>query len=77
VSTSEILSELAKLTPAERQEVRQRLAELDGDNWLDDGLLTGAEKALIEQRLNDHVRNPGTAIPWAVAEERLKIRYGA
>jgi hypothetical protein len=31
MSKSDILQELPKLTPEERQEVRLRLAELDGD----------------------------------------------
>jgi hypothetical protein len=30
MSTTEILNELAKLTPAEREEIVRRLAELDG-----------------------------------------------
>lgn len=30
MSTTEILNELAKLTPAEREEIARRLAELDG-----------------------------------------------
>jgi hypothetical protein len=40
MSKSDILLELPNLTPEERQEVRLRLAELDGDDWLDDGVMT-------------------------------------
>jgi hypothetical protein len=36
MSKTEILEELPKLTKTERQEIRLRLAELDGDDWLDD-----------------------------------------
>ena len=36
MSKTEILEELPKLTKMERQEIRLRLAELDGDDWLDD-----------------------------------------
>ncbi len=64
MSKTEILQELPKLTPAERQEVRLRLAELDGDDWLDEGVLTDAEKALIAERFRDLEANPQTSIPW-------------
>ena len=36
MSKSEILAELPRLSAKERQEIRLRLAELDGDGW-DDG----------------------------------------
>ena len=71
MSKTEILQELPQLTPEERQEVRQRLAELDQDDWLDAGALTGAEKALIEERFRDLEANPQTSIPWEEAKERL------
>ena len=35
MSKADILAELPKLTPAERQEVRLKLARLDGEEWLD------------------------------------------
>ena len=76
MSKAEILEELAKLTLAEREEIRLKLAELSGEEWMDDGLLTPEEKTLIEQRLVEHERDPGAAIPWAMAEEKLKARYG-
>jgi hypothetical protein len=76
MSTAEILRELPNLTLAEREIIRLKLAELGGEEWMDDGLLTPEEKALIEQRLAEHDRDRSAAIPWAVAEERLKARYG-
>ena len=75
MSKSEILNELPKLTPEERHEVRLRLAELDHDEWLDDGVLTDAEKSLIEQRLQDFEANPHTSIPWAEAKVRLMAPF--
>jgi hypothetical protein len=48
---TEILEELPNLTPSERNEIRLKLAELDGDRWLDDDdPLTVEEKALIQSR---------------------------
>ena len=75
MSTAEILRELPKLTLAEREKIRLKLAELSGEERMDDGVLAPEEKKLIEQRLAEHGRDPSTAIPWALAEERLKTRY--
>lgn len=36
MSKTEILEELPKLTKQERHEIRLKLAELDGDEWIDD-----------------------------------------
>ncbi|MBI4658412.1 MAG: hypothetical protein HY735_06135 [Verrucomicrobia bacterium] len=44
MSKPEILSELPKLTLAEREEIRLKRAELDGNDWLDE------EDPLIHQR---------------------------
>ncbi len=79
MSKSEILAALALLQPEERREVRAKLDQLDGfapDDWLNDDELSAAEKQLIEQRIADFEKHPETSIPWAVAEEDLKRRYG-
>jgi putative addiction module component (TIGR02574 family) len=77
MSKAEILTELPKLTLAEREEIRLKLAEIDGEEWLDaDDPLTDAEKALIEARLEAHEKNPGTALPWEEFEARIKQRLG-
>ena len=52
MSKVEILEELPRLTREERKEVLLRLAEIDGNLWLDaDDPLTDAEKALLDARL--------------------------
>lgn len=71
MSKIEILHELPKLTPEEREEVRLRLAELDQDDWLDQGLLTEAEKSLIEERFRDLDASPHTSIPWGEGKAHL------
>jgi hypothetical protein len=77
MSKAEILDELPKLTSEEREEIRLKLAELDGNDWLDeDDPLTDSEKALIEQRAADLERNPGASVPWAEAKAQLKARFG-
>lgn len=75
MSKAEIIEELAKLTPDERQEVRLRLAEMDQDDWLDSGELTSAEKALIEERFREIDTNPKASLSWADAKERLMAPY--
>ena len=71
MSKTDILTELPKLTPEERQEVRELLAEIDGTDWLDDGELTDEEKALIDSRLDECERNPGSFIAWDDAKARI------
>ena len=73
----EILEELPKLTTEERQEIRLKLAELDGDGWLDaDEPLTPEEKALLEARLADIEEHPEKSIPWEEAKQRIESRFG-
>ena len=77
MSKADILQELAKLTSEERHEIRLKLAELDGDGWLDDeDPLTEEQKALIEARIEAHEKNPETAIPWEEVKARLNRRLG-
>jgi putative addiction module component (TIGR02574 family) len=77
MSKAEILAEIPKLTKEERHEIRLKLAEMDGDGWLDeDDPLTDAEKALLETRLEDMEKHPEKSIPWEEAEARLKARFG-
>ena len=77
MSKTEILEELAKLTSEERYEIRLKLAELDGGEWLDDDdPLTDEQKALIESRIEAHEENPETAVPWEDLKARLDQRLG-
>jgi putative addiction module component (TIGR02574 family) len=77
MSKAEILEEIPKLTPEEREEIRRKLDEVDGERWLDsDDPLTAEEKALIEARLEDMERHPENSIPWEEAEARLRARFG-
>jgi len=76
MNKTEILDELPKLTREERFEIRLKLAELDGDNWLDDDYpLSDEQKALLEARLIDMEQHPETSIPWPEAKHRLQERF--
>ena len=75
MSFQELLAELPKLTPAERQAIRLQLAKLDGDLWLDaDDPLTEAEKALLDSRLAAYQQDPEAGSSWEEVEARLKAR---
>ena len=75
MSKVEILEELANLTREERKEIRLRLAELDGNLWLDaDDPLTDAEKALLDSRLAAYERDPDVGSSWAEVEARIRAR---
>ena len=61
----------------ERREIRFKLAELDGNDWLDDDdPLTDQEKALLEARLTDMELHPEKSIPWNEARRRIEERFG-
>lgn len=76
MSKTELLNEILKLTSEERWEIRLKLAELDGDGWLDDGdPLTDEQKALLEARLADIEQHPEKSIPWEEAKRRIEERF--
>jgi putative addiction module component (TIGR02574 family) len=74
MSKVEILSELPKLSAAEREEIRARIAELDHEGWLDEGELSPEEKATLESRLDDFDRHPNAGSPWDEAHARIQAR---
>jgi len=75
MSLAEILDEIPRLTPVERQRVAERLFEIEGD-WIDgDDELSAEEKYLLDSRLADHDRNPAPAVPWEEVKARLQARF--
>ena len=77
MSKTEILEELPRLTADERNEIRLKLAELDGDDWLDtDDPLTEEEKALLDARLTEMKQHPEKSIPWEQAKKRIEGLFG-
>ena len=75
MSKAEILAELPKLSPKDRQEIRLSLAKLDGESWIDvDEPLTDAEKALLDARLDAYAHDPDAGSSWEEVEERIRTR---
>jgi len=78
MSKTEMLEELPKLTAEERPEIRLKLAELDGDGWLDDDdLMTDEEKALLEARLAAYEKDPDAGSSWEEVESRVRARLNS
>ncbi len=71
MSTTEILAQLPNLTPAERDTVRSRLDAIDSA-----APLSPEEKRLVDERIAAYRQNPGAAVTWAVAEEKIREKHG-
>lgn len=67
MSISQILDELPRLSPQERLRIAERALELDA--------LSAETEALVEKRLADHDRAPGTAIPLDDFLAQLRAKY--
>jgi hypothetical protein len=76
MSKTQILEELPRLKNEERQEILDRLLELEGEGWFDDADLADEERQLIESRLEAHRRNPDAVVPWEDVEAKLLARFG-
>lgn len=71
MSTTDILDQLPRLTPAEREAVRARLDDIDAAS-----LLTSEEKRFIGERVAAYRQNPDAGVIWAVAEADVGKQLG-
>jgi hypothetical protein len=71
MSTTEILAQLTRLSPAEREAVRSKLDDIDAA-----APFTPEEKHLIDERVAAYRQNPGAGVSWAVAEAEIRKRLG-
>lgn len=69
MSFAEVLHELPALTVAERQMLIRRALELDEPG------LSAEDVALVEERLAEHHRNLGSAVPLDEMKARLRARF--
>jgi putative addiction module component (TIGR02574 family) len=70
MSFTEVLHELPALTVSERQLLVRRALELD------DAGLSAEDEAVVERRLAEHRKNPGSAVPLDEMKARLRARFG-
>jgi hypothetical protein len=69
MSFTEVLRELPTLTVSERQLLVRRALELD------EPALSAEDEALVESRLTEHRRHPGSAVPLDEMKARLRGRF--
>jgi hypothetical protein len=69
MSFTEVLAELPTLTMIERQLLVGRAFDLD------EPLLSAEDEALVEQRLTDHRRNPGSALSLDEMKARVRSHF--
>jgi putative addiction module component (TIGR02574 family) len=67
------LSELLKLEPARRAELAlalwESLSEIERGSNFD---LTPADVAELDRRWLEHLKDPGSAVPWDIVRRRLQ-----
>jgi hypothetical protein len=71
MSTVEILAQLPRLSPAEREVVRSRLDDIDAA-----APLSPEEKQLVAERVAAYRQNPGAGIAWTAAEAEIRKQLG-
>jgi putative addiction module component (TIGR02574 family) len=71
------LSELLKLTPAERIQLAQDLWDSIPEEEPEALALTEEEHQELDRRLAEHERDPSTALTWEDVRARLWRRFGA
>jgi hypothetical protein len=69
MSFTEVLAQLPALTVSERQLLVRRALDLD------EPALSVKDEAVVEKRLEDRRRNPGSAVPLGEMKGRLRSRF--
>ena len=72
MSKVEILSEIPKLSHEDRQEILERLWELEEREMLSSGKPTAAEEALLNEELTAYKADPKAGSTWEEVEARLR-----
>ncbi len=71
-----LLAELFRLSPAERIQLAEDLWDSVAAGNAEPPQLSDGERAEIERRLADHLRNPSSAAAWPDVRARLWSRLG-
>ena len=70
--SSTTLSELLKLPPNERAELAMALWDSLTDAEREGELaLTAEQRAELDRRWAEHLKNPGSAVPWSEVRRKL------
>ena len=71
MSKAEILQELPKLKPDERQEVLERLWDLEDQDLVNGLGPSPEEKAILDRELAEYQRTSDAGAPWQDVKKRL------
>jgi len=74
MSKAEILQELPKLKPDERQEVLERLWDLEDQDLVNGLGPSPEEKAILDRELAEYQRTSDAGAPWQDVKKRLRLR---
>ncbi len=72
MSKAEILNELPRLRPEERQEIFQRICEIEEGELLCGATPTAEERALLDRELEEYRQNPDVGSLWQKVEGRFR-----
>jgi putative addiction module component (TIGR02574 family) len=73
VNKATILAEIMRLTPEERRELSDQLNATVAED--EDFALTPEQMAEIDRRIEEHRRDPSSAVPWEEVRDTLRARY--
>jgi putative addiction module component (TIGR02574 family) len=75
MTRSELVAELLKLDAEERLQAAEELWESVANDQEGPSGLSDEQLAEIERRIEEHERDPSSAIPWEVVRARLWARF--
>jgi hypothetical protein len=74
MSKTEIIAELARLSPEDLAEVQAKLDELAGDSWQDRGELSETDKSTLDAALADYQKNLNAGSTWDEVKARVRSK---
>lgn len=77
MSKAEILAGLKKLSRAELAEVQAGLDAIIGDDWIENGELSAADKAALDSSLADYRAHPEAGSSWKAVAARIRTQLKA
>ena len=76
MSKTEILAELPSLSEEDRAEIRAKLDELAGNEWLDNGELSEGDKRVLDAEIAEYEKSPneGSSLDEVMARVQAKLQ---